>query len=80
MKQRKLTLGQSRLVMAVSAALALLLFPIACALDSGVLLYIGLGCFMMAVLAWFNLYKCPHCKKRIGKYTGLRCPCCGVKL
>lgn len=80
MKRKKLTLGQVRFLMAVSAALSLLLLPVAFALDSAVLMYTALGCFLLAGLAWFAFYKCPHCKKRIGRSTGLRCPYCGQKL
>lgn len=76
----KLKLGQIRFLMAVSAALALLLFPLGVALDNTVIFYLGLGCFTLTVYIWLFHYKCPHCKKRIGRSTSLRCPHCGQKL
>ena len=81
MKQKKKwTLGQMRFFMSISAAAALLLLPVAFTLESTFLLYAALGCFIFACFIWLFFYKCPHCKKRIGQSTRLRCPYCGEKL
>ena len=77
---RKLNLGQVQLLMMALAALALLLFPVGVGLKSTVLLYAGLICYILAVYVWFCLYRCPHCRKRLGTHTGLYCPHCGKKL
>lgn len=76
----KLTLGQARLVTGVLALLALALLPLASALDSEGLLYAGLLCFVLAVLVWFACNRCPHCRKHLGRSTGLYCPRCKKRL
>lgn len=76
----KLTLGQARLATGVLALLALALLPLASALDSEGLLYAGLLCFVLAVLVWFACNRCPHCRKHLGRSTGLYCPRCKKRL
>ena len=73
-------LGQVRFLMAVLAALGLVLLTLARAFWSTALLYGGLICYVLAVLVWFGLNRCPHCHKRLGRNTSLYCPHCGEKL
>ena len=77
---QKLSPGQVRLLMIALAALALLLVPVSLWLESAVLLYAGLSCYILAVVVWFCLHRCPHCRKRLGTHTGLYCPYCGKKI
>lgn len=77
---RKLKPGQVRLLMVLSGALTLLLLPLGAWLRIDWLLYAGLICYILAVLVWFRLHRCPHCRRHLGKHTGLYCPYCGKKL
>ena len=76
----KLNLGQVRFLLVVLAALGLVLLSLARAFWSTVLLYGGLICYVLSVLVWFVLNRCPHCHKRLGRSTSLYCPHCGEKL
>ena len=49
---KKPTLGQTRFLMSVSAALSLILLPVSSALDSAVLLYLALGSFIFSAVIW----------------------------
>ncbi len=77
---RKLNRAQVQLLQLILGALSLLLVPLGFGLKSGVLLYAGLICYILVVLVWFRLNRCPHCRKHLGKHTGLYCPYCGKKL
>ena len=48
---KKPTLGQTRFLMSISAALSLILLPVSSVLDSAVLLYLALGSFLRHYLA-----------------------------
>lgn len=72
--------GQVRLLMIVLGALALLLVPLGSWLNSMWGLYAGLLCYILAVLVWFRLHRCPHCRRHLGRHTGLYCPHCGERL
>ena len=77
---RKLRPSQVRLLTVALAALALLLVPIGSWLESTVLLYAGLICYILVVLVWFVLHRCPHCRRHLGRHNGLYCPYCKKKL
>ena len=78
--RKKLRPGQVRLLMVVLGAAALLLVPLGAWLQSVPVLYAGLGSYILVVLVWFWLNRCPHCRRHLGRHTGLYCPYCGEKL
>jgi len=77
---RKLRPAQVRLMMIVLGALTLLLVPLGSWLNSVWVLYAGLICYILVMFVWFRLNRCPHCRRHLGKHTGLYCPYCGKKL
>ena len=77
---RKLNRAQVQLLSIILGALALILVPLGFSLKSRAVLYAGLICYILVVLVWFRLNRCPHCRKHLGKHTGLHCPYCGKKL
>ena len=77
---KKPTLGQTRFLMSVSAALSLILLPVSSALDSAVLLYLALGSFIFSAVIWRCFYRCPHCRKRLKESSIRTCPYCGKHL
>ena len=77
---RKLRPAQVRLMMIVLGALTLLLLPLSFWLDSIPILYAALICYILVVFVWFALNRCPHCRRHLGRHTGLYCPYCGEKL
>lgn len=79
-KQKKLRPGQVRLMMIALGALTLLLVPLGAWLSCAGAIYAGLVCYILVVLVWFGLNRCPHCGRHLGRHTGLYCPYCGEKL
>lgn len=79
-KRGKLRPGQVRLLTIILGALALLLVPLSTWLSSVHILYAGLICYILVVLVWFRLNRCPHCRRHLGTHTGLYCPYCKEKL
>ena len=77
---RKLNRAQVQLLTLILGALTVILVPLGFILKSKVILYAGLISYILAVLVWFRLNRCPHCRKHLGKHTGLYCPYCGKKL
>lgn len=77
---RKLKPAQVRLLQLILGTLTLLLVPLGLGLESGVVLYAGLICYILVVFVWFRLNRCPHCRRHLGRHTGLYCPYCGKKL
>ena len=77
---RKLNRSQVQLLSLILGALTLILVPLGFTLKSSAVLYAGLICYILVVLVWFRLNRCPHCRKHLGKHTGLYCPYCGKKL
>ena len=77
---RKLNRAQVQLLSIILGALTLILVPLGFGLKSKAVLYAGLICYILVVLVWFRLNRCPHCRKHLGKHTGLYCPYCGKKL
>ncbi len=77
---KKPTLGQTRFLMSVSAALSLILLPVSSVLDSAVLLYLALGSFIFSAVIWLCFYRCPHCRKRLKESSIRTCPYCGKHL
>lgn len=72
--------GQVQLLKILLGALTLLLLPLSAWLNSTVLFYAALVCYILVVLVWFRLNRCPHCRKHLKNHTGLYCPYCGKKL
>ena len=77
---RKLNRAQVQLLTLLLGALTVILVTLGFILKSKVILYAGLISYILAVLVWFRLNRCPHCRKHLGKHTGLYCPYCGKKL
>ena len=77
---RKLNRAQVQLLTLLLGALTVILVPLGFSLKSKVILYAGLISYILAVLVWFRLNRCRHCRKHLGKHTGLYCPYCGKKL
>ena len=77
---RKLKPAQVRLLTILLGASALLLVPLGGWLKSTWVLYAGLICYILVVLVWFLLNRCPHCRRHLGNHTGRYCPYCGKKL
>ena len=77
---RKLNRAQVQLLSIILGALALILVPLGFSLKSRAVLYAGLICYILVILVWFRLNRCRHCRKHLGKHTGLYCPYCGKKL
>ena len=77
---RRLKPSQVRLLTFLLGALTLLLLPLGAWLNCVWLLYAGLICYILVVLVWFLLNCCPHCRRHLGRHTGLYCPYCKEKL
>lgn len=77
---RKLKPAQVRLLRLALGALTLILVPLGLTFNNGVILYAGLICYILVVLVWFCLNRCPHCRRHLGQHTGLYCPYCKKKL
>ena len=77
---RKLNRAQVQLLTLLLGALTVTLVPLGFILESKVILYAGLISYILAVLVWFRLNRCPHCRRHLGKHTGLYCPYCKKKL
>ena len=77
---RKLNRDHIQLLKVLLGALTLLLLPLSGWLGSIVLFYAALICYILVVLVWFRLNRCPHCRKHLKDHTGLYCPYCGKKL
>lgn len=75
-----MNLQKARLLMIVFGALGLLLLPLGAAFSSELLLYGALLSYVLAVFVWFRFNRCPHCRKRLGRHTGIYCPYCKEKL
>ena len=73
-------LGRVRLLMVTFAALALVLLPIAGALQNEWGIYAGLFFLALASFVWFLFYRCPRCHKFLWTNTKSRCPYCKERL
>ena len=72
-------LRQQRWLLAGLVLLCLLL-PLGAALRSELILYAALLSYVLAVAVWFRFNRCPHCRKHLGRHTGIYCPYCKEKL
>lgn len=77
---KRLKPAQVRLLTFLLGTLTLLLLPLGAWLNCVWLLYAGLTCYILVVLVWFRLNRCPHCRRHLGRHTGLYCPYCNEKL
>lgn len=77
---KKLKPSQVRLLTVILGTFTLLLTPLGVWLKSSAVLYAGLTCYILVVLVWFRLNRCPHCRRHLGRHTGRYCPYCGEKL
>lgn len=73
-------LQTSRLLRMLFGTLGLILLPLGAALSSGILIYGAFISYIIAVFLWFRFNRCPHCRKHLGRHTGIYCPYCKEKL
>ena len=75
-----MNLQKARLLLILFGALGLILFSLGAVLRSDLILYAALLSYVLAVAVWFRFNRCPHCRKHLGRHTGIYCPYCKEKL
>ena len=69
-----MNLQKARLLLILFGALGLVLLPLGAVLRSELILYAALLSYVLAVAVWFRFNRCPHCRKHLGRHTGIYCP------
>ena len=73
-------LHRAKLLVMALAALTLLLITLTALFKISFFFIAGMLSYIAMVVVWFLFNRCPHCKKFLGRDTGVRCPHCGKRL
>lgn len=72
-----MNLGTTKYILSVTFIMVIAALILASFLNMNSLVYIMMGFFLVFITVFFVFWRCPDCKKHLGKLTVRKCKHCG---